>query len=1299
MRQNDLWRSRIFCLVMALTLVFSPIGLYSAHADEPLSLEPQEYEQEAEDPNSAALDESASMNQPADVDQTASSDDEQNVDMDIVESEGDTENYADTPQSDALPMITDLTNVDHVVSMKLVNFPAEELTNLSYCVPTSPGATPRWYETSDDPGSPALIALYKQQDSFSSGTLRFVPVSGGSAGRYLGLRYQTASGGNVWTEITKPFPQVPAVTIMPKAPVPQAFRPEAGMVNMLMVTFNIPMDFQINEEMELSAFATEMAVNGESIGDLGEGKVTWITTQVVKVVFPATLLEVGDVLSFTFDKDKVKAANGGVVKNDLIVDPCVADTFAPVGKIVPRSGMVSEIEIVFNELIAPKSKDATDAAVAIKAITLGEGEEQRQSITPTTLRWGMRDGRDVLTVGVKPVNVGITEYFQIEYTDLIQDFSGNRIDVRPKAIAIGGAISLSSSALPGTTPILHNLRELSGGKTPKVAILSSSDSPYQDSWDYFYENTSGVQAAYGFALFGFEPIIAEITCDTYDDQVIIAKTMKSFEDCTAVFGPGGDQSMNSRAYLNDDGSDTELMRGMRQVFHSGGVISGSSAGDHSLSNPMISGGKSGASIIADSVYEITVKDYKNQGGNNPLIIPGYGFVSAYGITDSHVDARSRLGRLLVAQKHTNQPVGIGVGENTSIAIVDGIGYVFGASGVMISDVSEATYPESNIYAVRNARLHYLTAGDQYNFTTKQMTSSKPLATESEKTLSPSANIFPESLAGSRTTGIEALIRDLIQNTATSNYGTDGKAKDSTATLVIKKDEQTKGYYVDNSQYAVTGLQLNVDIYDRLDDMLKEDKPPVQEYSDYRVSLVLAKTNYHIGETFAVDVMVGGGQEQNGYFSGLQADVRYDRSLLEFVGPASPISGVAVSDKGSNYQGVGVTRSGASTRIDQDNGCRVVTLVFKVKEDLATGSHASLIEVKEALVAPAGNPTFNQPAQCGEAKALTAHNLTVEFRAGTGTVMETKTAYVKYGEPGLSGNSSYSERFSLPVPQAADGYRLLDPLWSDGVNGYNSTDFSSLAFTESAVFIAQAVPTAFNITYPTDLLEILSGLTLEGKATTGTEIALKWKNGPIETGYALRVTYQIGSDGEMEMRADEQGIYRIPGSAIIGDIIIRAEKVIDGSVSFIAFDEYNAAPTGFQVALLHLNNRDAQQLKYLYNDTTMFWSSKYEAYVCFVDWMAKEADVLAAIHAVSGESEHIAYDGNVNCGADGLNGVVNITDAVLAYDLYNRHQEYLEDNTFSLVNALMRLEADVNGDKVVDTQDVWQIQMIILGITS
>lgn len=620
-----------------------------------------------------------------------------------------------------------------------------------------------------------------------------------------------------------------------------SYRQEAGRNNMMMIVFAKPMDVEVNDVMELSQFASELKIGGNTL-DISEGKAEWITKQVAKVTFKETDVKEGDILKLTFNDIKIEDGSESIKDKVVTTEPAVADVYGPVGKIIPVSGNVNSLEVVFNELIPDSSKTVIPSE-AIKSIILTKEDGSTEDITSkaSSLSWDVRDGngRSQMTIGFsEAVNVGDTDYFTIKYTDKIKDYSGNTVDSSPKAIVIGGGfigIKDYTHMDAGTASILDNIRNQSGGKTPKIALSSSSDESYDSSWDYFY-NSAAVQAAYGFALRGMEPVIAEVTADSYTDTAVVNSTVEHYSECTGMFGPGGDQAMNSRAYLKDDGSDTIQMRAMRQIFHSGGVISGSSAGDHSQSNPMLNGGNSTAAITKNKITTNKVTEYKTESDGTPLIMKGFGFVSDYGLTDSHVNIRGRLGRIVVALKHLQdlepteqidrtkgieKGIGIGVDENTSITIIDGVGEVHGASGVMISDISGATFPESSIFAARNVRLSYLTSGDKYDFNTKAVTSAKPAAEEKNIGQVPSENIFPNSDDSTRTQGPEALIKNLVQSTAKSNYGRDKANKEITA--VFNKDSKTKGYYKSATEFTVSQLIMNIDTFDKLDEMtLKSD---------------------------------------------------------------------------------------------------------------------------------------------------------------------------------------------------------------------------------------------------------------------------------------------------------------------------------------------------------------------------------------------------------------------------------------------------------------------------------------------
>jgi hypothetical protein len=112
-------------------------------------------------------------------------------------------------------------------------------------------------------------------------------------------------------------------------------------------------------------------------------------------------------------------------------------------------------------------------------------------------------------------------------------------------------------------------------------------------------------------------------------------------------------------------------------------------------------------------------------------------------------------------------------------------------------------------------------------------------------------------------------------------------------------------------------------------------------------------------------------------------------------------------------------------------------------------------------------------------------------------------------------------------------------------------------------------------------------------------------------------------------------------------------------------------------------------KYQYNDTDMYYSEKYELFVCFAASEVNEETALAGISCVEGTAPEINYDGNVNQSPSGL---VNIIDAQLVYDLYTG--VYLTDPAFANVSRLMRLAADVNGDGSTDTTDVQIIVSLV-----
>ena len=112
--------------------------------------------------------------------------------------------------------------------------------------------------------------------------------------------------------------------------------------------------------------------------------------------------------------------------------------------------------------------------------------------------------------------------------------------------------------------------------------------------------------------------------------------------------------------------------------------------------------------------------------------------------------------------------------------------------------------------------------------------------------------------------------------------------------------------------------------------------------------------------------------------------------------------------------------------------------------------------------------------------------------------------------------------------------------------------------------------------------------------------------------------------------------------------------------------------------------DAEKLL-AYDGAQMFFSAKYDAYCYLVvsELSADEVktDAEAKIAQADGTAIQIGYTGDVN-----QTGKIDINDAQMAYNMYG---SALYDG-FEKATIRMYLEADMNGDKAVDTADATAI---------
>ena len=164
-----------------------------------------------------------------------------------------------------------------------------------------------------------------------------------------------------------------------------------------------------------------------------------------------------------------------------------------------------------------------------------------------------------------------------------------------------------------------------------------------------------------------------------------------------------------------------------------------------------------------------------------------------------------------------------------------------------------------------------------------------------------------------------------------------------------------------------------------------------------------------------------------------------------------------------------------------------------------------------------------------------------------------------------------------------------------------------------------------------------------------------------------------------------GSYTIPGSTITGNIIIEVTKTAAVTVDVTEYITLNDKAMYLVTASGTLP--EGQVAKY--DGMSMFFSEKYNAYA----YLVISADSLETVKAEAAAKVKVAEGtaaGTVDYSGD-VNGtkVVDVNDAQLTYDMYNTKY-----SSFDVVSMLKFLNADVSGDKKVNTADATAIVSLI-----
>lgn len=181
------------------------------------------------------------------------------------------------------------------------------------------------------------------------------------------------------------------------------------------------------------------------------------------------------------------------------------------------------------------------------------------------------------------------------------------------------------------------------------------------------------------------------------------KWLDVLEGAKTIFFTGGDQLR-----ITSKIGGTAIEDRIVEIYHSGGIIAGTSAGASVMGQTMLVGGENSES------HKV----------GNWMMAPGMGFARGM-IIDQHFAQRGRIGRLLGAVALNPGVLGIGIDEDTAIIIEDGKFKVLGSNAVYVVDGHGVTYTNiseasaDKTMSMHDVKLHILADGELYDLTSRK----------------------------------------------------------------------------------------------------------------------------------------------------------------------------------------------------------------------------------------------------------------------------------------------------------------------------------------------------------------------------------------------------------------------------------------------------------------------------------------------------------------------------------------------------------------------------------------------------
>lgn len=268
-----------------------------------------------------------------------------------------------------------------------------------------------------------------------------------------------------------------------------------------------------------------------------------------------------------------------------------------------------------------------------------------------------------------------------------------------KLIAIGGAEDKGTDLEIGEIHrnnlnffelgILRRVVEEAGGTNSRIEVITTASTiPYEVGENYL--NAFGKIGCTNIGLLHIRN-----RQDAMEEEYI-----ERIRQCDAVMFSGGNQL---RLSVTDGGTEFLAILKKRYLEEERFVVAGTSAGAMAMSNTMIYEGNATRAHLKGEVK----------------ITTGLGFINSV-IIDSHFEKRGRFGRLAQAVAANPGCIGVGLGEDTGMLILEGnrmeaigSGLVVIIDGHDILHCNIADIPDGNPVSIENLKVHFCEKGNGY----------------------------------------------------------------------------------------------------------------------------------------------------------------------------------------------------------------------------------------------------------------------------------------------------------------------------------------------------------------------------------------------------------------------------------------------------------------------------------------------------------------------------------------------------------------------------------------------------------